>query len=127
MEELLFQEPEEGGERAAMMSMMTHRSAPDVKRLRRLCAEQLRSQRLCQSRPVTVIHHGLPGGEQRLLSLFGLGPLRVLQTVNGLGGCRSDAEMAVKNVAVQETIKLDNFLEERCSNYARIRTSPHKR
>lgn len=36
--------------------------------------------------PIAVVHHRVSGGEHSLLSLLGLGPLGVQQTVYRLGG-----------------------------------------
>lgn len=112
VEELFFQEPEKGGKRpsgtVSVESMMTQRSTLDMKRPWCLCWKQLITKVASGCIwPVTVIHHRLSGGEQRLLSLFGLGPLRVQQTFDGLGGCCSDAEMSINNVDVREIIILE--------------------
>ena len=48
------------------------------------------SARSVHGLPVAVVDHRLSGGEQGLLSLLGLGPLGVRQTVHSLGGCRAD-------------------------------------
>ena len=63
--------------------------------------------RSIHSLPVAVVHHGLPGGEQGLLSLLGLGPLGVQQTVHSLGGCRTERaeERLVVTIQIRHRIR----------------------